>query len=57
MTSVKQAMPNEYKREDAVEAYRTYYIEAKLKQRKIVKYTRRNIPEFIIPHMNNGGDL
>ena len=57
MTPIKQAMPDEYKREDAVEAYRTYYIEAKLKKRNIVKYTRRDIPEFIIPHMNNGGGL
>ena len=54
MTPVRQAMPDEYKHKDPIEAYRTYYIEAKLKKRNIVKYTKREIPDFIVPYMNNG---
>ena len=48
MTPFPQAMPVEYKRDDSVEAYRTFYIENKMKTRNIVKYTRRPIPEFLI---------
>jgi hypothetical protein len=47
MTSFAQAMPPEYKRDDAVEAYHTYYRENKVKVRNIVKYTRREFPEFL----------
>ena len=47
LTPFAQAMPDEYKHEDSVTAYRTYYIENKLKVRDIVKYTRRRQPEFL----------
>lgn len=42
-----QAMPDEYKREDTIEAYKTFYIESKFKQRGIVNYTKREWPQFI----------
>jgi hypothetical protein len=47
MTSPAQAMPVEFKNIDTIHAYKTYYIESKLKARNIVKYTRRDPPEFI----------
>jgi hypothetical protein len=40
-------MPDEYKHEDAVTAYRTYYVENKLMLRGIVKYTQRSSPDFL----------
>lgn len=43
-----QAMPPEYKHEDPVVAYRTYYTENKIKQRGIIAYTRRTPPTFIV---------
>jgi hypothetical protein len=42
------AMPIEYKKEDPVESYKLYYIESKLKIRNIVKYTKREWPEFLL---------
>lgn len=42
------AMPDEYKLENPIEAYKLYYIESKLKQRGIVKYTKREWPDFLI---------
>jgi len=42
------AMPDEYKKEDPIESYKLYYIESKLKQRNIVKYTKREWPDFLI---------
>jgi len=51
MTKIRQAMPEEYKQSDSVIAYQTYYIENKHKQRNIIKYTKRNIPEFIYPYL------
>ena len=47
ITELPQAMPIEYKHSNPVTAYRTYYVENKLKIRNIVKYTRRPPPEFI----------
>ena len=52
-TPVRQAMPDEYKQEDPIEAYRTYYVESKLKQKNIVKYTCRTPPSFLTPYMEN----
>ena len=46
-TPFAQAMPPEYKRDDPVEAYRVYYTENKVKIRNIVKYTRREAPQFL----------
>lgn len=42
------AMPIEYKKDDPVESYKLYYIESKMKQRNIVKYTKREWPEFLL---------
>jgi hypothetical protein len=47
MTPVRLAMPDEYKMSDPIESYQKYYIEAKLKIRGIVKYTKREAPEFL----------
>jgi hypothetical protein len=47
MTPPAQAMPNDYKNEDPVQAYRTYYIESKMKERGIVHYTKREKPPFL----------
>jgi len=44
MTPPAQAMPEQYKCDDAVEAYRKYYIGEKL---RIVKYTKRDPPEWL----------
>jgi hypothetical protein len=51
------AMPVEYKQEDPIESYKTFYIESKAKQRGIVRYTRREWPEFLINSLSNGSDL
>ena len=48
MTSLRLAMPDEYKKEDPVEAYRIFYRESKFKQRGIVTYRKRDWPEFLI---------
>lgn len=53
MTPIRLAMPDEYKTSDAIEAYRTFYIESKLKKRNIVKYTKRQPPEFIKTDLSN----
>ena len=47
MTPLRLAMPDEYKQEDPVEAYRTFYRESKFKQRGIVTYKKRQLPSFI----------
>ena len=47
ITEIRLAMPNEYKQPNPVEAYRTFYIESKLKQRGIVKYTKREWPKWL----------
>jgi hypothetical protein len=47
VTTIRQAMPDEYKRPNPVDGYRTYYCENKMKIRNIVKYTRRQPPSFI----------
>lgn len=56
-TNPSLAMPDEYKRQDPIESYRLYYIESKLRQRGIVRYTRREWPEFLIHSKSNGGNL
>jgi hypothetical protein len=47
MTPVRLAMPNEYKMSDPIVSYQKFYIESKLKARNIVKYTKREAPDFI----------
>jgi len=48
MTPPMLAMPDEYKQEDPIMSYQTYYIESKLKQRGIVRYTKREWPLFLL---------
>lgn len=47
ITTLRLAMPDEYKHRNAITAYRTYYRENKMKVRGIVRYTRRSPPEFL----------
>lgn len=51
MTSPAQAMPEIYKTENTIRAYRKFYIGSKLKERGIVKYTWREPPLFLIHSM------
>jgi hypothetical protein len=46
-TMPAQAMPDEYKREDVVLAYQTFYRESKMIIRDIVKYKNRSFPDFL----------
>ena len=46
LTEFAQAMPEEYKSEDAVKAYQTYYFNDK---KHFAKWTKRNIPSFMFP--------
>jgi hypothetical protein len=48
LTQPALAMPLEFKKDDPIESYRLFYIESKLKERNIVKYTKREWPEFIL---------
>jgi hypothetical protein len=47
LTKPAQAMPEEYKNINPILAYQCFYVESKMKQRGIVKYTKRNPPEFL----------
>ncbi len=47
VTTIRLAMPDEYKRPNPVEAYQTYYVENKLKLRNIVTYAKREAPAFV----------
>ena len=47
ITELPQAMPHQYKHRNPVIAYQTYYIESKYRERGIVKYTKRDPPEFL----------
>ena len=51
MTTPALAMPDEYKQKDPIESYRVFYIESKCKARDIVKYSCRDIPQFLIPYV------
>lgn len=46
-TTPAQAMPDQFKQENVIEAYKTFYIESKLKERGIVNYTKRDWPIFL----------
>ena len=48
MTSPALAMPDEYKNTDPIQAYKTFYIESKCKERGLVSYKERNPPKFMI---------
>ena len=47
VTTIRLAMPDEYKRPNPVVSYQTYYVENKLKVRNIVRYTKRDPPAFV----------
>jgi hypothetical protein len=42
-----QAMPDEYKDDDVVTAYKRFYRESKMIVRNIVTYKKRSIPDFL----------
>lgn len=48
LTPIRLAMPNEYKNDNPIKAYRVFYRESKMKQRGIVSYTKRDWPEFLV---------
>jgi hypothetical protein len=48
LTPPMLAMPDEYKQDDPILAYQTYYIESKMKDRNIVRYTKRDWPLFLL---------
>jgi len=47
MTPFRLAMPDKYKTDDPVEAYKIFYRESKMKDRGIVSYKKREWPEFL----------
>jgi hypothetical protein len=49
ITPFRQAMPDEYKRPESLDAYRVYYIEAKT---RMLAYTNRSWPDFLINKTN-----
>ncbi|MCX6342341.1 MAG: hypothetical protein NTU72_08155 [Fimbriimonadales bacterium] len=49
ITTFRQAMPDEYKRPESLDAYRTYYIHAKA---RMLAYTNRDFPEFLLTKTN-----
>lgn len=52
MTNPAQAMPDHFKcEENPIRAYRKFYIGSKLKERGIVKYTKRDAPVFLRKHI------
>ena len=46
-TPPPQCMPDEYKKEDTVEGYKTYYIEDKIKNKQLSYNKLNNTPEWI----------
>ena len=47
VTTIRLAMPDKFKCANPVQAYRNFYIGSKLQERRIVKYTKREWPEFL----------
>ena len=45
LTKFPQAMPDDCKAEDSVEAYRSYYLYHK---KQIARWTKRNIPDWFL---------
>jgi len=52
MTPIRQAMPDQFKCDNPVAAYQTYYRESKFNEKGIVKYTRRAWPDFLVAERN-----
>lgn len=48
MTNPALAMPDVYKTGDPIQAYKTFYIESKWRERQIVEYTKRDPPRFMV---------
>lgn len=46
-TKFRLAMPDNFKKDDPIESYQLFYRESKMKERNIVRYTRREFPEFL----------
>ena len=46
ITTIRLAMPDQYKHPNPVQAYRNFYIHSKFQERKIVNYTTREWPPF-----------
>jgi len=44
ITEIRQAMPEEFKRPNPVEAYRAYYLGAKM---RLLRYSKRGVPDFV----------
>lgn len=53
MTPPAQAMPDVYKNDNPIRAYRKFYIGSKLKERGIVNYTWREPPPFLIHYIQS----
>jgi hypothetical protein len=47
VTTIRLAMPQEYKQPNPVESYRAFYRENKMKLRNIVTYSKRSVPDFL----------
>jgi len=47
LTIPPQAMPDEYKDSDPIQAYKNFYVKNKMILRGITKYTKREIPEWV----------
>lgn len=52
LTPPAQAMPEEYKHDDPVIAYREYYAHEKI-DHALVSWTRRPVPDFLINHVDD----
>ena len=50
LTPFAQAMPDEYKHDDPVRAYRTYYVNDK---KHMFKWTKRNAPDWLDQYEND----
>jgi len=47
LTTPAQAMPDEYKDSDPIQGYKNFYVKNKKVLRGILKYTKREIPEWV----------
>jgi hypothetical protein len=52
-TKFVQAMEERFRQKDAIQAYRMYYTISKGEERGMLKYTRRELPEFLIESKEN----
>ena len=52
ITEIRQAMPDECKRANPVDGYRTYYLE---KKKHLLKYSHRSTPDFLRSDLHDRG--